>query len=194
MWAPVYLPLARSTTANVQLGQATVVPYQGVKAAAEGPRGGQSLVVRRQMELICEQVAPKDYVSEILAARYWVNAHAPYFRDPKNIELIRDPQAMIEAIHRSPNKVVRADCDEIALLLLALWLAAGNACHFVTSGFLPVVRRREPPHTHVFTGCLIPGTDRRGQRGTSIVVDPVAGTQEPYMLRRLTTFEIIEVG
>ncbi len=124
MWAPVYLPPPRSVSASLQLGQVTVTPYRGVphsieqmKADIEGPRGGQSMVVRRQMELICERVAPKDYLSELLAARYWVNLHVPYFRDPRNIELMRDPTALIEEIHRSPSHVVRADCDEITQLI-----------------------------------------------------------------------------
>lgn len=145
------------------------------------------MVVRRQMEFICERVAPKDYLSELLAARYWVNLHVPYFKDPRNVELMRDPTALIEEIHRSPSHVVRADCDEISQLLAALWLSAGHRVRLVTASFS---RDRSAQATHVFVGGEIPGTDPE----IWVVVDPVAGTQEPYMLRRITKYGFVEVG
>lgn len=163
-------------------------------------------MVRFVCEVICERIAPKDYLSECLAIRYWVNQHAPYFRDPKNVELIRDPQAMIEQMGRAavragareprdmaelatlvgtdPRAVVRCDCDEVASLCAALWLCAGNRADFVTAGF----GKNPKPHSHVFARCEIPK-----QPNKFIVCDPVAGTKEAFMLENIRSWDAVRL-
>lgn len=187
--------------------------YHGVKDSlssmienTQGHRGALSPLVRFVCEVICENVAAKDYLSETLAIRYWVNQHAPYFRDPKNVEWIRDPQALIEQMGRAavragatpptdlaqlaslvgtdPRAVVRCDCDEVASLCAALWLCAGNRADFVTAGF----GKNPKPHSHVFARCEIPK-----QPGKFIVCDPVAGTKEAFMLENIRSFDTVRL-
>lgn len=160
--------------------------YQGVEHSIQamrdailGPRGDLSPLVRFHCERICEEVAPKDYLSEIQAIRYWVLTHAPYFNDPTRVEWVRDPQALLEQIQASRTGVVRADCDEITLLMAALWMACGKEVELVTVGFTP-----NGPHSHVFLRCKIPGAIDQW-----VVVDPVAGTREPSMLTKVKSYK-----
>jgi len=193
-WSPAAAVGSLGTAALVRAGQVghfqpqptTLTPYGGVKhsiegmiEAVQGPRGAMAPQIRFLCEHICELVSPKDYLSEILAIRYWVWAHCPYFNDPSMIEWIRDPLALVEAIQASPVGVVRCDCDENAVLLAALWLHAGKEVDFITAGFV-----RGEPHTHVFVRCKVPGT-----RDSYVVCDGVAGTREPDMLGKIVSFK-----
>ncbi len=179
------------------VGQASSQPtkthaYRGVsdslgemKRAILSPRGAMSPMVRFTAEDIIRDVSPKDYLSECLAVRYWVNSHIDYTRDPAHVEWIRDPQALLEAIAKSPRKKVKADCDEFSSLCSGLWLALGNTVELVTVGFEP------PPaeDSHVFARCLVPKTDgRKNAPPAWIVCDPVAGSREASMLTRYVTF------
>lgn len=164
--------------------------YRGVndsirmmKRAILSPRGAMSPIVRFCAEDIVAEVSPKDYLSECLAIRYWVNAHVDYTRDPAHVEWIRDPQALIEAMRKSRTGRVRADCDEFSSLCSALWLALGNTVELVTVGFDP------PPaaDSHVFSRCLLPKM-AAGTKPMWMVCDPVAGTKEASMLRSYKTF------
>lgn len=166
----------------------TLTPYRGVdhsvkaiQRAVLSGRGAWSPKVRLAAEKICERVAPKDYLSEILALRYWVLWHCPYFRDPRHVEWVRDPEAMLTTIEQSPTGVVRCDCDENTGLLAALWCAGGNDVDIVTVAFDPW----PAPATHVFLRCAIPGV-----KGQWVVTDPVAGTKETFMLQKARRFWI----
>jgi len=168
-----------------------MTPYKGVEHSIQamregilGPRGDLSPLVRFWCEKICERVAPKDYLSEILAIRYWVLVHAPYFNDPTRVEWVRDPQALLEHIQASPTQVVRADCDEITELMAALWMACGKRVELVTVGFTAT-----GPHSHVFLRCEIPGG-----KDQWLVVDPVAGTREPSMLTKVKSHKFWSLG
>jgi hypothetical protein len=163
-------------------------PYRGVehsvKAMREAilsPRGAWSPTVRLWCERICKRVAPKDYISEILAIRYWVLKHAPYFNDPVHVEWVRDAQALLEKIQKEG--VVRADCDEIGVLCASLWLNAGRRTQIVTVGFTPT-----GPHSHVFVRCEIPGVKDKW-----IVVDPVAGSRENTMLTQVKSWKTYDL-
>jgi len=167
---------------------AKVTPYRGVSdsinamlRAANGPRGVTNPAVRLAAEHITRFVTPKDYLSEVVAVRHWVNSHVPYMRDPISVEWVRDPVALLEQVEK--HGIARADCDEIALLIASLWMALGNRADFATVGF---VGAREAP-THVLARCWIPKSN------VPIVCDPVAGTREPKMLqsvRSLRTYPI----
>jgi hypothetical protein len=183
--------------------------YRGVEhsidamiAAVHSPRGATSTLVRLVAERVTHQVAPKDYLSEVLALRYWVNAHAHYMLDPRNVEWIRDPQGLLEEMARSaviagaphprdifetaslvaldPRAIVRCDCDEFACLVASLWLSVGRKAEFVTVGF----GGPGEPHSHVFTRVEMPKTP-----DAWIACDPVAGTKEAFMLGRISDFK-----
>ncbi len=159
------------------------MPYGGVAhsisamlKATEGPRGATSPKVRFLVEEICREVTAKDYLSELIAIRVFVNDHIPYFRDPASVEWLRDPVALVEEIEKHGK--VRADCDEVAMLIAALWMAAGNDAEFVTVSF------SAGPPTHVLARCYLPKAQGPGGQRVRIpiVCDPVAGTREPKML------------
>jgi len=163
--------------------------YRGVnhsiKAMTEAvlsPRGGWSPTVRLAAESICKHVAPKDYLSEILAVRYWVLEKVPYINDPVHVEWIRDPQAMLEKIAKEGK--IRADCDEITALTTALLLNVGRRCQFITAGFAPP----PAPHSHVFGRVEIPG-----MKDKWVVYDPVAGSRENTMLMKIKSYTTYEV-
>ncbi len=163
-----------------------VTRYRGVEHSIEqmvkqtlSNRGAMSPKVRFAAEQIVRRVSPKDYLSEILAIRHWVNRHIPYLRDPAHVEWMRDPEALLEEIQKTG--VVRADCDEYAQLVASLWLALGNKAEFVTVAFAPA----PASHTHVFARAQIPKT------AYWVVVDPVAGTREAQMLGRVKQHKFV---
>ena len=141
----------------------------------QGERGEKSLLVRRMTEEVVRQVQPKDYLGEVLAIRYWVTEHVRYTNDPLHVELVRDPQALIEEI--IAHGQVTADCDEIAELIAAMCLQIGRVCEFVVVGF-----GEAGQYSHVFVRVQEP------RSGQWIVCDPVAGTDERGMLERVTTW------
>lgn len=148
--------------------------------AAQGPRGEQSLFVRRVTENVIRLVQPKDYLGEILAIRYWVTEHIRYTGDPLHVELVRDPQALLEEINE--HGVVTADCDEIALLIATMCMQLGRVVEFVVVGF------GDPGHySHVFARVREPRSE------AFVVVDPVAGTDERGMLDRVTTYYVVSL-
>lgn len=164
-----------------------VVPYGGVAhsidemlKAVRGPRGALAPAVRFMAEAIVREVAPKDYLSEALAIRYFVNARVPYLRDPLTVEWLRDPVALVEEI--KAKGIVRADCDEIAMLVASLWMAVGNRADFATVGF-----SSGGAETHVLARCFVP------KMVEPIVCDPVAGTREPKMLQSVRVQHLFEI-
>jgi transglutaminase-like putative cysteine protease len=121
-------------------------------------------------------VWPKDYLSEILAIRYWVAEHVSYKNDPLTVETVSDPQRVIEEIARYGK--AKADCDDGATLMSTLFRQCGREVELVTVGF-----GRPNKYSHVFTRVQEPRTKRW------IVCDPVAGTKESTMLSRVTTWK-----
>lgn len=187
---PLLAPTPRSQTAPFAGGlmayPTKVTGYRGVEDSIRlmkkhllSPRGGQAPEVRFVAEHIVRRLDAKDYLSEILAIRYWVNEHIPYLRDPLHVEWMRDPVALLEEIRKYGT--VRADCDEYAQLCAALWLAVGNKVEITPVGFAP------PPaqESHVFVRCNVPRTK------SWIVCDPVAGTREAEMLTRVKQWRAI---
>lgn len=171
---------------------ATAVPYglsafhghpdtlRAMVRAAQGPRGEQSLLVRRVTEEVVRQVQPKDYLGEILAIRYWVTEHVRYTSDPLHVELVRDAQALIEEILE--HGTVTADCDEIALLIATMCLQIGRVAKFAVVGF-----GEAGQYSHVFALAQEPRSN------DTIVLDPVAGTDERGMLDRVTTYYLVSL-
>lgn len=169
----------------------SVEPYRGTDHTvlkmielARGPRGEQSIPVRRQTEQIIANIRPKAYASEVAAISKWWGNNGRYTRDPVHVELIKDPQRMVE--DATQGRLV-CDCDEFALGIGTCCLVIGAPIEFVTVGFKP--RRFGEPkiHTHVFVRAKDPST------GKWWVLDPVAGRKTASMLSRVKQFSVFPV-
>jgi hypothetical protein len=144
--------------------------------ACLGPRGEQSTLVRSLKDHIVRYVQPKDYLSEILAVRFFAAEYVKYSNDAVGVEQVQDPERMVEQINKFGKAV--GDCDDIALFMGALTRQLGRETEFVTVGF------GVPGHySHVFTRVKEP------KSGIWIVIDPVAGSDEGSMLARVTTWK-----
>jgi hypothetical protein len=106
-----------------------------------------------------------------------VAEHVRFTNDPVAVEWVRDPQRLVEEILQYG--ITRADCDEIAELLVTFWRQLGREAELVTVGF-----GKPGAYSHVF------GRAKEPKSGNFIVGDPVAGTEEASMLRRVTTYKI----
>jgi len=161
----------------------TVEPYRGTDHTvrkmielARGLRGERSILVRRHAEQIIQNIRPKAYASEIIAINKWVGNNGRYTRDPVHVELIKDPEQMINDAVQGRLVI---DCDEAALLIGTCCLVIGAPVQFVTVGFKPRRFGEGKIHTHVFCRAQDPST--------SIwwVLDPVAGRKTASMLGRV---------
>lgn len=162
----------------------TISPFSGPQDTIatmikqiKGARGERSVLVRQVLEDIIRYVQPKDYLSEILAVRYWVAEHLRFSNDPRGVEWVRDPQRLVEEVLQYG--ITRADCDEIAELIATFGLQLGRDADLVTVGF-----GKAGSYSHVFARIKEPKSNQ------FIVTDPVAGTTEADMLRRVTTYKI----
>ena len=169
----------------------TVEPYRGTDHTVakmvelvRGDRGERSIKVRRHTEQIVNRVRPKAYESEIIAiCRWWGNA-GRYTRDPLHVEMIRDPERMIDDITAG---VSALDCDDMATAIAAGCLCVGAEVNFVTVGFQPRRMGEPKSHTHVFCRAQDPRTK------LWYVLDPVAGRRTQKMLDRVKQYTIFEV-
>lgn len=146
-----------------------------------GPRGEQSTLVRSMKDHIIRNVQPKDYLSEMLAIRNFVAEKIKYSNDAAHVEQVQDPERLCQQINDNGRAV--ADCDEIALLIGTLCAQAGRDVRYVTVGF-----GKPNSFAHVFAQALEPKSKQW------IVLDPVAGTDEASMLRKVTTYKIWEIA
>jgi len=145
--------------------------------AALGPRGEQSMLVRSAGERICAGLRPKDYLGEILAIRNWVAEYVRYQNDSLHVEIVKDPQRLIEEYQE--HGIAVGDCDDIALLIGTLALTLGRKAEFIVAGF-----GERGHYSHVFARVLEP------RSGQWIITDPVAGIDEAGMLRKVTTYQV----
>jgi hypothetical protein len=147
---------------------------------AQGPRGEQSMMVRSVTEDVVRWVQPKDYLGEILAVRYWVTEKVRYANDPIHVEMVKDPQRLIEEVVARGQAV--GDCDDLATLIGTMCLQLGREAECVVVGF-----GGPGSYSHVFTRVKEP------RSGEWIVCDPVAGTDERGMLERVTTYYTVSL-
>ncbi|HEY5657928.1 MAG TPA: hypothetical protein VIY27_09080 [Myxococcota bacterium] len=159
-----------------------------------GPRGEKSIMVRRHAEQIVANLRPKDYASECMAIYYWWMRAGRYTRDPVHVELLKDPQRMVE--DADAGRLV-CDCDELATGIATDCLVVGSKARFVTVSFknrqhpswLPGSRAaREGPYTHVFAQAQDPRT------GIWWTLDPVAGRRVERMQQRVKQMRIYPIG
>jgi hypothetical protein len=110
--------------ADVQAPAHTVKPFRGPEDTialmgqmVKGPRGEQSITVYRATEHVVRGLQPKDYLSEILAIRYWVAEKIRYKNDPLAMETVSDPERLITEIAKYGRAT--ADCFPAGTLTLA---------------------------------------------------------------------------
>jgi hypothetical protein len=150
---------------------------QGMVRAVQGTRGEASLRVRTQTEEVIGELWPKDYVGEVVAIADWVSQRIRYVNDPMHVELLKDPQRLVEEVQE--RGFARGDCDDMACLIATMCLQVGRHAQFVVVGF-----GESGQYTHVFTRVQEPKSQKW------IVCDPVAGSDVGGMLGRVTTFEV----
>lgn len=140
---------------------------------ALGPRGEQSMIVRQFVEWLVRDVAPKDYLSEILAVRNCfvqpslTRPWAPmwrYLNDPRHVEMVKTPERMVREILEHGSTVT--DCDDTSTAAAAFCLHMGREVELVAMGFAP------QQLSHVAVRVKEPKT------GQWIVLDGVAGPRE----------------
>jgi transglutaminase-like putative cysteine protease len=147
---------------------------------ALGDRGERSMLVRSMKDHIVRKIQPKDYLGEIIAVRNFVAEKVRYSNDALGVEQVQDPQRMCEEIVRHGNAV--GDCDDSATLIATLCRQLGRECEYVVVGFgMP------GQFSHVFPRVREPKTRKW------IVCDPVAGTGEAGMLKKVTTWKSVRV-
>jgi len=148
---------------------------------ALGAEGEKNIVVRQMTERIIAHVAPKDYLSEILAIRAWCTGpHLRYTNDQRHVELVKTPYRIVSEILSSGVSLV--DCDDTATLIATMGMQIGREASFAVVGFGSPGR-----YTHVFARLREPKT------GQWIVCDPVAGPNESRMLKQVKTFKVVSV-
>jgi hypothetical protein len=166
------------------LAKVDVSPFKGTAATLDlmaqyalGDEGERSHYVRQWTEGVVRRIAPKDYLSEILALRAWATGpQIRYTNDARHVEQVRTPARSLLELEQTG--VATLDCDDIATLLAAMNLQIGREVEFVVVGF------KEPGNfSHVFVRVREPKT------GRWVVCDPVAGANEAQMLKRVTTWK-----
>lgn len=146
-------------------------------AAAQGARGERSMRVRFLVEDIIRRLHPKAYAAEVVVVRDWVATNVRYTNDPAHVELVKDPERLVEEYEEYQDAV--GDCDDMACLIGTMCLQLGREVQFVAAGF------REPGlYTHVFCRVKDP------KSGQWINCDPVAGTKERQMLESIVSYEL----
>jgi len=146
-------------------------------AHIRGPRGERSVKVRSLTEKVVAGVQPKDYLGEILAIRNFVTERCRYLNDPLTTEWVKDPERIADEIMAQGQS--QCDCDEMAQMIATMARQCGRDAELVIVGF-----GRPGAYSHVFTRVKEPKSNQW------IICDPVAGTDEAKMLRRVTTHKI----
>lgn len=146
--------------------------------AVLGPRGEKSIRVRTFTESAVRELQPKDYLSEIIAVRNLAMARVRYLNDPTAVELVKDPERLVEEIEAVG--IASGDCDDVACLIATMGRQLGREAEFVTVGF-EVLRPNN--FSHVFARVKEP------KSGRWIICDPVAGTTEARMAERVSTYK-----
>lgn len=133
--------------------------------------------VRQLAEDICAGLPSKDYVGEYLAIYHFLLANTRYMRDPRTVELVRDPARVAAEIRagRKPS----LDCDDLSALAAALGLAVGAHVRVVTVAFKNQFHNGHRQYSHVFCQFQDPISKKW------ITIDPVAASNSAIMLKRV---------
>lgn len=162
------------------------VAYRGapqtIAVMRKGAIRAQSDFATRQLaESICEGIDSKDYTSEYLALLYFLIQHTRYMRDPRTVELVRDPSVLSKQMMAGHTPSI--DCDDGAMWLGTAVLAVGGMACFETVAFSDMFYDGRRQYSHVLTTALEPRTRQK------IILDFVAAEKTPEMLRRVRAVE-----
>jgi len=146
----------------------------------KGTRGERSSLVRSLKDHIVRDLHPKDYLSELIAIRNFSAEKVRYSNDALAVEQVQDPQRIAEQIVQHGRAV--GDCDDIATFLATLVRQLGREADFAIVGF-----GAQGQYSHVFA------RGKEPRSGQWIVLDPVAGTNEAGMLRKVTTYQLWKI-
>lgn len=156
---------------------------QTVSVMREAALSAQDQIIVRQLaEEICQGVASKDYGSEYLAIYYYVLGHTRYMRDPRTVELVKNPS--IVATDLLAGKIPSLDCDDTSALIAALIMSMGGKAEFVTVAFRRQYYNGELQYSHVFCRAQEP------RSGEYVILDTVSAEKTSEMLRRVRAAKV----
>lgn len=152
---------------------------------ASGPRGELSMRLRMTIEDVVRYVEARDRLSQMAAIYDWFMRHWTYLNDPNEVELVKDPERLLEEIARKGRAL--GDCDDASVFLAASVRTIGAPARFARATFTRSgaaavrqgLRGDSDPHSHVFVVA-------RDQHGRDVVLDPVAAGHTREMLGRVT--------
>lgn len=107
----------------------------------------------------------RDDLSQLLMLRDWVARHFQFMRDPASGELLHDTDFMLSRIQR--DGVMRADCDDAAILGGALACAIGANVSLILVALDPGADGAPKPYSHVWASasppvaCIDPNTGKQ---------------------------------
>ncbi len=154
-----------------------------MEALSSGMRGEKSLRLRLTVEDIVRHIRRKDYLSQLAAIYDWFSRHWTYVNDPVEVELVKDPERILEEIAKKGRAL--GDCDDAAVFLRAAPRTIGIPARFARATFTLSGARRAglrgdaDPYSHVFVVAV-------DQYGRPVVLDPVAGRSTAEMISRAT--------
>lgn len=155
---------------------------QTISVMRKGAVRAQGDFATRQLaESICEGIDSKDYTSEYLALLYFLLQHTRYMRDPRTVELVRDPSVLSRQMMAGHRPSI--DCDDGALWLGTAVMSVGGLATFETLAFSDMFYNGRRQYSHVLTTALEPRTRQK------IVLDFVAAEKTPQMLQRVKAAE-----
>ena len=141
--------------------------------------------VRQLTEKVCEGIQAKDYLSEYHAILRFVERNTRNMRDPRTVELVKNPSEIVKEILNG--EIPQLDCDDMSGLICSMCASAGADTRLVTVAFKEIYYQGVPQFSHVFASALEPKSNRW------IVLDPVAGNKTDEMLRRVKIAKVWNV-
>jgi transglutaminase-like putative cysteine protease len=127
---------------------------------------------------IVKNLPPRDWDAEVSAIFHWVQKNIRYTRDPNGVELFRTPRAAIaDGI---------GDCDDMAIMLASLLLAAGYRCRFRVIGLT------EGSYEHVYVVVGIPPVDPKEEPERWVPLDPSQPYEPGWEIEKTRIKEIMD--
>lgn len=144
-----------------------------VAAAVRDPR------VRRATEWVVRDAGGGDRVAEARAIFDFVRRRVRYTRDPSDVELVHEPQLLLERIQNTG--WAAGDCDDHALLIAGM----GHSIRLPIAWVLAGPSRQEPEH--IYAAMAEPGQGLEPAEGLlaldTAVPTPVFGRHAPARAR-----------
>lgn len=102
--------------------------------AALARQGRTDPMVRATATQIVRDIPGRDGTQQAYMLRAWLESHTLFVRDPTGAELLHSPRLMLDTLRvtRAPLSI---DCDDVAVLGVALGGAIGLHAQFVVVGF-----------------------------------------------------------